>query len=83
MTEQSILAYKLFLPLNIPDFNSKNCNPPMKIVTLLFPSKPPLKTKALSPPPPPAFFENLVEGWGRGGVHTMSKNLNRDDSGTC
>ena len=42
MTEKNIFAYKLFLPLNIPDFNffvCENCNPPLKVEVL---SRPPL-----------------------------------------
>ena len=55
MIEKNIFAYKLFLSLNISDFNlflEKNCNPPpLKKVTPLFPSKPPLKVEVLSSPP--------------------------------
>ena len=43
MTEKIIFAYKLFLSLNISDFDlflCENCNPPLKKVTPLFPSKP-------------------------------------------
>ena len=42
MTEKNIFAYKLFLSLNISDFNlflCENCNPPEKVTTL-FPSNP-------------------------------------------
>ena len=37
----------------------KNCTPPLKKVTSLFPSNPPLKIEILSIPP---LFENLVGG---------------------
>ena len=56
MTEKNIFAHKLFLPLNIADFDlflCENCNP-------LFPSKPPLKVEVLSSPP--GLIENLVGG---------------------
>ena len=47
---------------------------PLKKVTLLFPSNPPLKVEVLSSPPP-LVFESLVGGSTptaeRGGVHTM------------
>ena len=53
MTEENIFAYKL-LSLNISDFNfsfCENCNPlPLKKVTDLFPSNPPLKVEVLSSP---------------------------------
>ena len=61
MTEQSILVYKLFLSLNLPDFSFfllNICSPPLKKVTPLFLSNPPLKTEVLSSSPP---FENLVD----------------------
>ena len=50
MTEKNIFAYKLFLSINISDFNlflCENCNPPRKIHPL-FPSNPPLKVEVLS-----------------------------------
>ena len=61
MTEQNILVYKLFLSLNIPDFSLFNLKlaTPLKKVTHLFPSNPPLKIEVLSTPP---LFENLVGG---------------------
>ena len=67
MTEKNIFAYKLFLSLNILDFNlffNKHSNP-LKKVTLLFCSNLTLKVEVLSslsffkiwlevqPPPPP------------------------------
>ena len=55
MTEKNIFAYKLLLSLNISNFNLffyENCSPPpLKKVTLFFPSNPPLKVEALSSPP--------------------------------
>ena len=61
MTEKNILAYKLFLSLNILDFNlflCENCNPPLKKVIPLFPSNPPLKFGwRLNPLPPPLHYE--------------------------
>ena len=62
MTEKNIFAHKLFLPLNISDFDlflCENCNPLNK-GTPLFPSKPPLKVEVLSSPP--SLIENLVGG---------------------
>ena len=75
MTEKNIFAYKLFLPLNISDFNlflCENCNPSfLKKVTPSFPATP-VKVKVLSSPfflkiwleahPPTPFAE-------RGGAH--------------
>ena len=61
MTEKNIFAYKLFLLLNVLDFNlffRENCNPPEKSLPL-FPSNPSLKVEVLSNPP---LFENLVGG---------------------
>ena len=75
MTEKNIFAYKLFLLLNVLDFNlffRENCNPPEKSLPL-FPSNPSLKVEVLSNPP---LFENLVGGstppaekGGGGGAH--------------
>ena len=54
---KNIFAYKLFLSLNIPDFNlflCKNCNPPpLKKVSPSSPlsQQPPLKDEVLSSPP--------------------------------
>ena len=52
VTKKNIFAYKLFLSLNISDFNSffmwKFQPPPLKNVTSLFPSMPPLKVEVLS-----------------------------------
>ena len=68
MTEKNIFAYKLFLSLNISDFNlflCENCNPPEKSHSLSL-RNPPLKVEVLSshpflkiwlmvqPPPPSA-----------------------------
>ena len=53
MTEKNIFAYKVFLSLNISDFNlflCENCNPPEKSHPL-FPSNPPLKVEVLPSPP--------------------------------
>ena len=63
MTEKNIFAYKLFLSLNISDFNlflCENCNPfPWKkSPTPSFPATP---SKSWGPVKPP-LFENLV--WG-------------------
>ena len=75
MTEENIFAYKL-LSLNISDFNfsfCENCNPlPLKKVTDLFPSNPPLKVEVLSSP---SFFKIWLEVQPhppaeREGVHT-------------
>ena len=75
MTEKNIFAYKLFLSLNISDFNLFfvwKLQLPLKKGTSLFPSNPPLKVEILSnfpfwkfgwrfnPPPPPH------RKWGRG-----------------
>ena len=68
-TEKNTFVYKLFLSLNISDFNAflcKNCNPPKK-------SHPRLKIEVLSSPPlkiwlgvqPPSSPAD------RKGVHTM------------
>ena len=53
MTEKNIFAYKLFLSLNISDFNflCENCNSSWKKSPPLFPSYPPLKVEVLSSPP--------------------------------
>ena len=55
MTEKNIFVYKLFLLSNISDlslfFFCKNCNLPLKKVTSLFSSNPPLKVEVLSRPP--------------------------------
>ena len=51
------------LSLNIPDsslFFVEKLQPPLKKVTPLFPSNPPLKTEDLSSPSP--LFENLIRG---------------------
>ena len=59
---KNIFAYKLFLSLNISDFNhflSENCTRPREKSYSLFPSNLPLKIEVLSSPP---FFENLVGG---------------------
>ena len=51
ITNKNIFTYKLFLSLNISDFNllCDNCTPPPpKKVTTLFPSNPPLKVETLS-----------------------------------
>ena len=61
ITEKNIFAYKLFLSLNISDFNSflcENCTPPEK-------SHPPpsnLPSKSWGPVKPPPLFKNLVGG---------------------
>ena len=50
MTEKNIFAYKLFLTLNISDFDlflCENCNP-LKKSHPLFPSNPLLKVEVLS-----------------------------------
>ena len=56
MTEKDIFAYKLFLSLNISDFNlflCENCTPPPPEKSHpLFPSNPPLKVEVLSSTPP-------------------------------
>ena len=60
MTEKNILAYKLFLSLNISYFNlflCENCNPCYKIVTNLFSQQTLSKVEVLSNNP---LFENLV-----------------------
>ena len=82
MTEKNIFAYKLFLSLNILDFNlffNKHSNP-LKKVTLLFWSNLTLKVEVLSslsffkiwlevqPPPLPPFPPSQAEG-GRVGAH--------------
>ena len=63
VTEKNVFAYKLFLSLNISDFNLffmwKSQPPPLKNVTSLFPSNTPLKNEVLSIHP---LFENLVGG---------------------
>ena len=54
MTEKNILAYKLFLSLNISYFNlflCENCNPCYKNVTNLFLSKPSLKLRSCQTTP--------------------------------
>ena len=52
MTEKNIFAYKLFLSLNISDFNlffmEKLQPSPLENVIPLFPSNPPLKVEVLS-----------------------------------
>ena len=66
MTEKYIFAYKLFLSLNISIFQIliyslyENCNPPppLKKVTHLFPSNPPLKVEVL---PSPHFLKTWLE----------------------
>ena len=78
VTEKNIFAYKLFLSLDISDFNLSfcdNCNPLWKKSPPLFPSKPRLKVEVLSsphflkiwleaqPPPPSPFLQK-----GGGGV---------------
>ena len=53
MTDKNIFVYKLFLSLNISDFNlllCENCNLPLKKVTPLFPSNSLLKVEVLSSP---------------------------------
>ena len=62
MKEKNIFAYKLFLSLNISDFNlifmwQLQPTPPEKSHPL-FPSNPPLNGKVLSSHPPPLIFEN-------------------------
>ena len=50
MTEKDIFVYKLFLSLNISDFNlllCESCNHPPEKVTILFPSNLPLKVEVL------------------------------------
>ena len=49
MTEKNIFAYKLFLSLNISDFNLQPS--PLKKITASFPATPPLKVEVLSSPP--------------------------------
>ena len=68
MTEKNIFAYKLFLSLNISDFNiffMWKLKPPWK-------KSPPLKVEVLSAP---SLFENLIGGsttpCRKRGVHTM------------
>ena len=61
ITEKNTFAYKLFLSLNISDFNTfyvKTATPlpPLKKATSLFPSNSPIKVEALSSSLP--FFEN-------------------------
>ena len=55
MTEKNIIAYKLFchkIFQILVYFFGENCNPPpLKKVTPLFPSKPPLKVEVLSSSP--------------------------------
>ena len=59
ITKKNVFAHKLFLSLNISDFNlCDNCTPPPpppppppKKVTPLFPSNPPLKVEVLSSSP--------------------------------
>ena len=61
MTEKNIFAYKLFLSLNISDFNllfCENCNPRLKKVTPLS-QQPPSKIRGPFKHP---LFENLVGG---------------------
>ena len=65
MAEENILAYKLYLSLNISDFSlffMWKLQPPEKSHTL-FPSNPPLKAEVLS-----SLEERGGGGWG---VHTM------------
>ena len=77
MTEKNIFAHKLFLSLNISDFDLLfmwKLQPPEK-VTPLFPANPSKSWGSVKPP----LFENLVVGSippppcrkGGGGVHTM------------
>ena len=56
ITKKNIFAYKLFLSLNISDFNllCDNCTP-LKKSHPLFPSNSPLKVEVPSSPPPPFF----------------------------
>ena len=56
-TGQRVLVYKLFLSLNIADFNFFKIATPLKKVTPLFPSNPALKTEVLSSS---LLLENLV-----------------------
>ena len=58
MTEKNIFAYKLFLSLNISDFNLflyENCNPPWNKALPLF-QQPPSKSWGSVKPP---IFENF------------------------
>ena len=54
MKEKNIFAYKLFLLLNISDFNlflCENCNPPIPPSNPPLSQQPPLKVEVLSSPP--------------------------------
>ena len=87
MTEKNIFAYKLFLLLNISDFNlffMWQLQPPLKKVTLSFPATP---SKSWGPIKPP-FFENLIGGSTplpcrkKGGAHYSSKTGKRSFQAT-
>ena len=54
MTEKNIFAYRLFLSLNISDFNlffCENCNPSPEKKSPPLSQQPPLKVEVLSSPP--------------------------------
>ena len=61
ITQKIVFAYKLFLSLNISDFNllCDHCTLPSEKVTPHFPSNPPLKVEVLSSPP---FFKIWFRG---------------------
>ena len=75
MTEKNIFVHKLFLSLNISDFNlffMWKLQPPLKKVTPVFPSNPPLKVEILSSP---LFFKIWLEvqpPCKNRGLHTMA-----------
>ena len=69
MKEKNIFAYKLFLSLNISDFNLifmwQLQPPPPEKSHPLFPSNPALKGKVLSSPPP-HFWKSSLQNEGGG-----------------
>ena len=79
-TEQSLLVYKFFLSLNIPDFSLffvEKLQPPEKSHPL-FPSNSPLKTHSAKSPPFWKFGRRLnpfPQQKGGEGVHTVIKQI--------
>ena len=76
MTEKNIFAYKLYLSLNISDFNLFFMWK-LEKSHRLFPSNPPLTVEVLLSPPPPPFLKIWLEAQpslhkrGRGGCRLI------------
>ena len=78
--QKNVFAYKLFLSLNISDFNlflCKNCNPRRIKVTPSFPGTP---SKSSGPVKTPSPFDNLVGG---STPIPLSRKRKRVEEGRC